>query len=117
MSSVNKTTDDQVRVNRALDSMGIQWRSLNTEGYHEGITSGPTSLRVTTLPSTAICRYCKQRLLHTYHVWHHHAVRVGTVKRERLATTGLWLLHDNWNTTVWNSVTTEQWLLSITKSL
>ena len=116
LRSVNKRTDDQVRVNGVLDSMGIQWRSLDTEGYHEGITSGPTSLRVTTLPTTVICRYCKQRLVHNYYVWHHHAVRVGSIKKDRLSTIGLWLLQDNWNVTVWNNLTAEQWLLSITKT-
>ena len=117
MGSVYKGTDDQVRVNRALDGMGIEWRSLDNEkGYHEGITSNPTSLRVTTLPTTVICRYCKQRLIGQYYVWHHHAVRVGAVKKERLSTTGFWLLQDNWNVTVWNGITGEQWLLSISKS-
>lgn len=111
-----RRTDDQVRVNRVLDNMGIQWKLLNSEGYHEGMTIGPTLLRVTTLPTTIICRYCKQRLIHDYYVWHHHAVRAGAVKKERLSLTGFWLLRDNWNTTVWNSVTAEQWLLSITKT-
>ena len=117
MRSVHKSTDDQVRMNRALDAMGIQWKLLNNEGYHEGITGGPTSLRVTTIPTTIICRYCKQKLIGKYYVWHHHAVRKGAVKKERLSTTGFWLLEDYWNVTVWNSVTAEQWLLSITKSL
>ena len=115
MRKINKRTDDQVRVNRALDVMSIQWRSLN-EGYHEGITNGSTSLTVTTLPTTTICRHCKQRLIHNYYVWHHHAVRVGAVKREQLSTTGLWLLQDDWGATVWNNLTAETWLLSITKN-
>lgn len=116
MESVYRGTDDQVRVNRALDGMGIQWRSLD-KGYHEGITSNPTSLRVTTLPTTVICRYCKQRLIDHYYVWHHHAIRAGAVKRERLSATGFWLLQDDdWNVTVWNGITGEPWLLSISNS-
>ena len=114
IGSVYQGTDDQVRVNRALDGMGIEWKLLDKrKGYHEGITNNPTSLRVITLPITVICRHCRQRFIDEYYVWHHHAVRVGTVKKERLSTSGFWLLQDNWNMTVWNNVTGEQWLLSV----
>jgi len=113
---VYKKTDDQVRVNMALDNMGIHWKELNNEGYYEGVTSTPISLRVTTLPTTIICRYCKERLIDNYYVWHHHAVRIGIVKQERLSTTGFWLLKENWKVTVWNNLTGERWLLNITKT-
>ena len=57
LRSVNKRTDDQVGVNRASDITGIQWRSLNIEGYHEDITNAPTSLTVTTF-FTNQCSRC-----------------------------------------------------------
>lgn len=116
MKLVHAKTDDQVRVNMALDNMRIRWKLLKyKEGrYHEGIASGPTPLRVTTLSTSMICRYCKERLIGSYYVWHHHAVRVGTVKKGQLATTGYWILQDNWNMTIWNNVIGKQWLLSIT---
>ena len=38
------SVDDQMRVNRGLDSMGVQWRQLNDKSY-QGITGGKIPLK------------------------------------------------------------------------
>jgi len=109
------TTDDQVRVNNALDKMGIKWRQLNRERYYQGVTTGSMPLTVTTLPSLVICRNCRETFKDIYYVWHHHAARNGTAKRVSLNRNDIWLLKDDWNKTVKNSVTGTRWITSITR--
>jgi len=78
---VMATSDDQVRVNRALDKIGIEWQQLNHEKYYQGVTTGLIPLKVTTLPSLAVCCNCQDTFKDIYYVWHHHAARNEMAKK------------------------------------
>ena len=109
--------DDQLSTNTALDNMGVQWKQTNGDiNYYTGITGGNTSLTVTTLPQTLICRAaCNQQLLTQYYVWHKLTEKVGTIKRTSMIENHIWLLNDNWYDSINTTTTLKQWLLSITK--
>ena len=109
--------DDQLSTNTALDNMGVQWKQTNGDiSYHTGITSGNTSLTVTTLPQTLICRRaCNQQLLTQYYVWHKLTKKVGMIKRKSMIKNHIWLLNDNWYDSINTTMTPKQWLLNITK--
>ena len=109
------TTDDQVRVNRALDKMGIEWQQLNHEKYYQGVTTDLIPLTVTTLPSIVVCRNCRDTFKDIYYVWHHHAARNGTAKKVTLHKNDIWLLSDDWYKMANSSLTGKQWIMSITK--
>ena len=111
------SVDDQMRVNRGLDSMGVQWRQLNDKSY-QGITGGKIPLKITTLPSSVICRVCGSKLPSSYYIWHQHGGnKNATRKKTSLYSTDIWMLKDNWNSSLWDStLTSEQWLKDISNS-
>ena len=107
--------DDQMRMNKALDSMGVHWESINNDGFHRGITDGDIPLTVTSLPESVICRSCNKRLLvKPYYIWHQRGTKDGERKKDALAVTHLWLLKDGWLDTLTDtSQSAEQWLINI----
>ena len=115
--TINLTFDDQERVNKALDSMSVQWRQLNDDKYYKGITSGDIPLRIMTLPSSVICRQCSIQVKSQYYVWHQLTQKLGNKKKTSLSSKNFWLLNDDWNSVTWNStLLPEQWLMNISKS-
>ena len=116
--TVSDDVDDQMRMNEALDSMGVRWRQLNDDEYYQGITSGNTPLRITSVSRSAICRSCSKKELADIYVWHQRSFhKVGASKKQSLDRYHLWLLRDNWNASIQHvTVTPKQWLLSITKA-
>ena len=109
--------DDQSSTNTALDHMGVQWKQINGDiSYHTGITSGNTSLTVTTLSQKLICRAaCNQKFLTQYYVWHTLTEKAGVSKRRNMIANHVWLLNDNWHDSINTTTTPKQWLLDITK--
>ena len=109
--------DDQIRTNMALDNMGVQWKQTNGDiSYYTGITSGSSSLTVTTLSQTLMCRRtCHQQLLTQYYVWHRRAHHNGVSKRMNMIANHVWLLNDNSHDSINTTATLKQWLLDITK--
>lgn len=107
--------DDQMRVNKALDSMDVQWRQLNNDKYYQGITSGSTPLTVTMLPRAVVCRSCGKNLATKFYVWHQHGMdKNGTRKKTVLSMHNIWVLKDNWSDLIWEVThTPKQWLLNI----
>ena len=110
--------DDQIRMNKALDAMGVRWRQLNDDEYYQGITRGSTPLRITSLSRSVVCRSCGKKVVEDIYVWHQRSFhKVGASKKESLDKYHLWLLKDNWNASLQHvTVTPKQWLLSITKN-
>jgi len=109
--------DDQMRMNKALDSMGVHWQSINDDGFYRGITDGGNvPLIVTSLPESVICRTCNKRILvRPYYIWHQRGkAKDGERKKDALAATHLWLLKDGWLDTLSDtSLSAEQWLINI----
>jgi len=105
-------TDDQVAVNYALYHMKIKWRLLNAESfqYFQGITSNPVPLQVTLLPNSKICRSCTEDLRETSYIWHPLS---GNNKKIQMTKDNTWKLRDNWNKTLQDTMTANEWLLSI----
>ena len=113
----DKKANDQIRVNVALDIMGVQWKQLNKDNYYQGVTSGSTSLTVTTLPESVVCRSCDKMPVTEYYVWHLTGLNKDVERKKvSFAVLHTWLLKNNWNSSVWDSTTSpEQWLLTITE--
>ena len=112
--------DDQVITNTALDRMGVQWKQMKCDiDYYTGITSGNTSLIVTTFPQSLMChRGCDQKFLKQYYVWHKYAdEKTGVSKRTSMIENHVWLLNDNWYDSINTTTTPKQWLLNITKHM
>ena len=110
--------NDQGITNAALDRMGVQWKQMKGDiNYYTGITSGNTSLTVTTFPQSLMChRGCNRKFLNQYYVWHKHAdEKTGLSKRESMIKNHVWLLNDNWYDSINTTTTPKQWLLNITK--
>ena len=110
--------NDQVITNKALDCMSVHWKQTNGDiSYYTGITSGNTSLIVTTFPQTLMYhRGCNQKLLKQYYVWHKPAdEKTGVSKRTSMIANHVWLLNDNWCDSINTTTTPKQWLLNITK--
>ena len=112
--------DDQYGINVALDNMGVKWNQMNN-GYYEGhTTNGNTTLTVTVLPQSVICRrQCSSKLLKQYYVWHKLILqKEGVAKRVRMIANHVWILNDNWNASLKDStLKAEQWLINITKPM
>ena len=110
--------DDQYGINMALDRMGVKWNQMNN-GYYEGhTTSGNTTLTITVLPQSVICRKnCSNELLKQYYVWHKYVVeKVGMAKRASMIVDRVWILNDNWNASLTDgTLKAEQWLMNITR--
>jgi len=111
---VNKY-DDQVAVNYAFLYMGITWRSLKTEAckYSHGTTNGSVPLQVALLPNGVFCRKCRRDRMDTYYNWHPSTFQTGQTKMSKMMRDNTWMLKKNWNTTLLNNVTGNDWLLSI----
>ena len=111
--------DDQMRMNKALDDMGVQWKQLNDDRYYQGVTSGSTPLKITTLPRSVVCRTCGKKVVASMYIWHQHGMhKDGVSKKESIDRHHIWFLKDNWNTSIWHvAVTPKQWLLNITEVL
>ena len=111
--------DDQLRINKALDCMGVKWNQKNDEYYEGHTTDGNTTLTVTVIPQSVICRKeCNSKLLKQYYVWHPYLYfkKKTMSKRTRMTLNHVWILNDNWNASLRDStLKTEQWLMNITK--
>lgn len=110
--------DDQFGINMALDGMNVKWNQMN-DGYYEGqATSDNTTVTVTVLPQSVICRNkCSAKLLKQYYVWHTFvSKKEGKAKRTKMIADHVWILNDNWNASLRDStLKAEQWLLNVTK--
>jgi len=108
-------TDDQVAVNYAFYHMEIEWKLLNAETfqYYQGITSNPVSLQVTLLPNSVICRHCSEDLKEICYIWHPYFHKSGNNKKIQMTKDNTWILRDNWNKTLQDTMTANEWLLSI----
>ena len=99
--------------------MHVHWETMNDvdiDLYHRGITSSKPSLTVITLPGKAVCRrVCKESLLTSYYVWHPFVKKTGELKKSSMTEHELWLLNDNWDTSINTTLTSKLWLLNITK--
>ncbi|XP_065913728.1 uncharacterized protein [Dysidea avara] len=118
MKIKNVKTDDQVAVNYVFYHMRIKWKLLKAEiyQYYQGITSNPVSLQVTLLPNNVICRHCTNNLKEICYIWHPYvAENTGSDKQSQMTKDNTWILQDNWNETLQDSATANEWLLSITK--
>ena len=116
--TVSENVDDQMRMNKALDSMGVQWKQLNDDDYYQGITSGNTPLRITALPRSVVCRTCGKKVATPeLYIWHQQGGhKDGASKKESLGRHHVWFLKDDWNASIWHiAVSPKQWLLSITE--
>ncbi|XP_065914009.1 uncharacterized protein [Dysidea avara] len=115
MKIKTETTDDQLAVNYVFYYMEIKFKPLNTEAYqyYQGITSNPVSLQVTLLPNSVICRHCTDDLKEITYVWHPYFHKSGNNKKIQMTKDNTWKLRDNWNATLQNSKTANEWLLSI----
>ena len=82
--------DDQVIINNVFDRCGITWRPRTTDQSTEG-TCGALELKVTLLPSSAVCRKCAERSVR-YYVWHEMGSRTLEDKREAAERGGTWFL-------------------------
>lgn len=110
--------DDQIVLNYAIYNMKIEWKLLpkGMDSRAQGVTSDPSSLKATILSERLICRHnCKKNLKSSYYVWHPFvSENTGKSKSARMSEDNLWILNDNWNTTLKNTITAKKWLLSIT---
>ena len=104
-------------VNYAFFYMGIKWRSLSTEAYSytEGTTNSSVSMQVVLLPNSVMCRSCSKNMMDTYYTWHPLTKKTGNSKKSRMTADNTWKLQNNWNTTLHNSLTGNDWLISIVK--
>ena len=106
-------------MNMVLDGMDVKWSQIN-DGFYEGhAISGKTTLTVTVLPDSVFCcKQCSSELLNQYYVWHPYFQKKKLVmsKRDKMTIDHVWILNDDWNTSLRDStLKAEQWLLSITK--
>ena len=99
--------------------MGVKWNQKNDEYYEGHTTDGNTTLTVTVIPQSVICRKeCNSELLKQYYVWHPYLYfkKKTMSKRTRMTINHVWILNDNWNASLRDStLKTEQWLMNITK--
>ncbi len=89
-------TDDQACFNLGLMRAGIQWDRRDVE--HEVVhgVSPSTGLRVTVLPSTAVCRACLPEHQAMYYVWHHVGGKNRGSKKRHAKGKSMWFLKKNW---------------------
>ena len=114
---VSANVDDQMRMNKALDSMGVHWTKLNDEKFYMGITDGNTPLKVTMMPGSVVCRSCGRKLVTEYYVWHQHGQnKDGASKKVNFGRHHIWFLKDNWNASVNTTLSPKQWLMHITNT-
>ena len=108
--------DDQSRINKALDSMNVQWKHINDDIKSTlGITSGNIPLAVTILPETVICRgTCTAESLAYNYVWHKNSEKIGTRKKTLMRSYHIWLLNNDWHNSINSTLKSKQWLLNIT---
>lgn len=100
MSITNTTsTDDQVKLNYALNECSIQWidstSSIGTRAV-EGVCAADKlgGLKVTILPHSVVCRQCVRG--HRYFVWHTNSKKTIETKVNLAKFQGLWFLRENW---------------------
>ena len=112
------TPDDQVKMNRALDSFHIVWDERNsTDSPWHG--RGSSNLTVTILPMNWVCRghaACRKHPVGSYYIWH----RGGSHSYDRMLKAAhvarVWLLRPNWKeVSNQNSLKGPEWLKSISE--
>ena len=112
--------DDQVKMNRALDSFHIVWDKRNstmTNSPWHG--RGSSNLTVTILPMNWVCRghgACLKRSVGSYYIWH----RGGAHSYDRMLSAArgarVWLLRPNWKeVSNQNNLKGPEWLKSISE--
>ena len=89
-----KTFDDQVLVNNALQQCNIVWEPPTTDSFIHGMCLH-LGLTVTLLPSTAVCRLCKEN--GEQYVWHQKGARGQEDKRRVAEKVGVWFLKERLN--------------------
>ena len=82
--------DDQVIINTALSQCGIVWSSKSSDSYIYGTCHRNSDLRVSLLPTSAVCRNCKRH--GGEYVWHQKGARGQEDKRKIAEGGGMWLL-------------------------
>ena len=100
MSVTNtSSTDDQVRLNYALNKCSIQWidsaTSIRTKAV-EGVCAADKlgGLKVTILPHSVVCRQCVRG--HRYFIWHSNAKKTIGSKVKLAKLQSLWFLRNDW---------------------
>ena len=113
------TTNDQARLNFALDAMNVRWNAttsgnLVTTEWHG---KGRNGFKVTVLPSMVVCRSgsCSTNRKNIYYVWHKGGDQSAAGKRSGLGE--FWHLRHNWEYVSRRSaaVTGQQWLRQIAR--
>jgi len=109
--------DDQTAVNYALFNMGIKWSSKGTEAYTytQGTTASSVSVQVVLLPNSVISRHCKNDMMKTCYAWHPLVPKTGKDKKTQMIADNTWKLRNNWNITLYNTLTGNKWLKLVTK--
>lgn len=95
--------DDQVLLNHALDACKIDWKSSGKSIAKQPITGQchrqNTSLRVTVLPHSMICRYncVPARERRGPYVWHELSKKISSLKKKTAKEGHVWFLKENWS--------------------
>ena len=105
----NKFEDDQVRTNKALENLNINWTTDPNCNWEDEDTDfctaygrTPLNLTVTLLSHDIVCRSCDKHKPHNYYVWHKRSSRNGLAKVKRARKGHAWYLRDNWKD-VWEN--------------
>ena len=112
-------SDDQLKMNYALDRCNITWhQELGGMATHGVCSNG---LKVTILSTKVICRHCSPSKATNYYVWHKLASKGEMDKKAAVARLGkAWFLRDDWNAAhhmpVGRKLTGMNWLQSITST-
>lgn len=112
-------SDDQMKMNYALDRCNITWRQEEGGVATHGVCSN--GLKVTILSNRVICRHCSSNKATNYYVWHRLASKGQMDRKTAVAKLGkAWFLRDGWNATnhmtIGRKLTGINWLRSITST-
>ena len=90
--------DDQARVNYALKAMRIKWDKSDISIAASFGWTLKERLHVTALPTTQVCRTCKESGKSLYYIWHKRGQKDGESKIKTAEESGFWYLRNDWET-------------------
>ena len=112
-------TDDQKKLNYALNRLHIQWDKRDSRSQpwcgSAPVQNNSSNLTVTVLPMDSICRGpgCNVKRVNDYYVWHqggghdYKAMIVGASKAR------VWMLRRDWESLKTSNLTGSEWLRAI----